>query len=180
VEEKRGFPSFQRSIYAKKKTQCIDACGPGYAISDGVVWFQRVPAFQRHQLPSTGSRSVAEGWWKMVVFAVISVADMEQCFDARGDGEYYLRSACTASEGAGVLGALIAVVRKSMGHTVGERSWWKNVVSPVFYRGCNGKVLLRLWSWGLPFPVGLFRVRECWCFMVIDCRRPEVEGTYAG
>jgi hypothetical protein len=37
--------------------------------------------------------------------------------------EYYFRSGCLASEGAGVSRASIAVDRKSMGHTVAERSW---------------------------------------------------------
>jgi hypothetical protein len=45
----------------------------------------------------------------MLVFPVFSVAVMEKCCDAYGDGEYYFRSGCSASEGAGVLGGSIAV-----------------------------------------------------------------------
>jgi predicted N-acetyltransferase YhbS len=39
-----------------------------------------------------------------------------------GDGEYYFRSGFSASEGAGVSVASTAVDRKSMGHTVADRS----------------------------------------------------------
>jgi hypothetical protein len=73
-------------------------------------------------------RTVGERWWKDADFLcipVFSVAVMEKCCDACGDGEYYLRSGYLASEGAGVLVALNAVDRKSMGHTVAER-WWKD------------------------------------------------------
>jgi hypothetical protein len=47
---------------------------------------------------------------------------MEKCCDGGGDGEYCFRSSCLASHGADVLGASIVVDRKSMGHTVAERS----------------------------------------------------------
>jgi hypothetical protein len=47
---------------------------------------------------------------------------MEKCFDACGDVDYLCRSGFSASEGAGVLVASIAVDRKSMGHTVADRS----------------------------------------------------------
>jgi hypothetical protein len=47
---------------------------------------------------------------------------MEKCCDACGDGEYYLRSGFSASEGAGVSEASIAVDRKSMRHTLADRS----------------------------------------------------------
>jgi hypothetical protein len=49
--------------------------------------------------------TVAERSWKkptFCVFPVFSVAVMEKCCDACGDGEYYFRSGCSASEGAGV------------------------------------------------------------------------------
>jgi hypothetical protein len=54
--------------------------------------------------------------------------------DARnssGGAENRLGSRYWASENAGVQGASIAVDRKSMGHTVGER-WWRNVVFSAF------------------------------------------------
>jgi hypothetical protein len=56
------------------------------------------------------------------VIPLFSVAVMEKCCDAYGDGEYYLRLIHSASEGAGVSKALTAVDRKSMGHTVADRS----------------------------------------------------------
>jgi hypothetical protein len=56
------------------------------------------------------------------VFPVISVAVMEKCCDACGDREYDVRSGILASKGAGVQEASIAVDRKSMGHTVADRS----------------------------------------------------------
>jgi hypothetical protein len=101
----------------------------GNTISGRVFRRQRVPVFQRHRLPLTGSRwdiRWLSGRGKkptFCVFPVFSVAVMEKCCDACGDGEYYFRSGCSASEGAGVSGASIAVDRKSMGHTVAERSW---------------------------------------------------------
>jgi hypothetical protein len=89
--------------------------------------------FQWHRLPLTGSR-----WglrWLIgrrtkpsfcvffCVFPVISVAVMEKCCDACGDVEHYFRYGFSASEGAGVSEASTAVDRKSMGHTVADRSW---------------------------------------------------------
>jgi hypothetical protein len=47
---------------------------------------------------------------------------MEKCCDACDDGEYPFRSGSTASEGAGSCEESIVVDRKSMGHTVAERS----------------------------------------------------------
>jgi hypothetical protein len=38
-------------------------------------------------------------------------------------GNTYFRSGCSASEGACISVATFAFDRKSMGHTVGERSW---------------------------------------------------------
>jgi hypothetical protein len=75
-----------------------------------------------------------------VYFAVFSVVVMEKCCDGRRDGYYYSRSGFPASEGAGVWAASIAVDlfsvsgntgvweasttvdRKSMGHTMADRS----------------------------------------------------------
>jgi hypothetical protein len=58
-----------------------------------------------------------------VYFLVFSVAVMEKCCDACGDGEYYFRSGFSTLQGDGVQGASSAVDRKSMGHTVGELQW---------------------------------------------------------
>jgi hypothetical protein len=57
------------------------------------------------------------------VFPVFSVAVMEKCCDGYGERETYFRSDCSASEGACISIATFAFYRKSMGHTVGERSW---------------------------------------------------------
>jgi hypothetical protein len=59
----------------------------------------------------------------LCVFPVFSAAVMEKCCDGGGDREYYFLSSCLASHGADVLGASIVVDRKSIGHTVAERSW---------------------------------------------------------
>jgi hypothetical protein len=82
-------------------------------------------------MPLTGSRwdiRWVSGGGKtptFCVFPVFSVAIMEKCCDACGDEEYYFRLGCSAPEGADVSVSSIAVDRKSMGHTVGER-WWKD------------------------------------------------------
>ena len=56
-----------------------------------------------------------------VYFCVFSVAVMEKCCDACGDGEYYFRSGFSALQGGdGVSEASSAVDRKSTGHRVGE------------------------------------------------------------
>jgi hypothetical protein len=70
----------------------------GNSISGGFFRRHRVPVFQWHRLPLTGSR-----WdirWvigrrtqpTVCVFPVFSVAVMEKCCDACGDGEYYFSS----------------------------------------------------------------------------------------
>jgi hypothetical protein len=70
----------------------------GNTISGQVSLFQRVPEFERHRMPLTGSR-----WdirWLIgrrtkptfCVFAVLSVAVMGKCCDASRDWEYYLIS----------------------------------------------------------------------------------------
>jgi hypothetical protein len=55
-------------------------------------------------------------------FPVSSADVMEKCCDACVDGEYYFRSGCLLSADAGASKSLFAVNRKSMGHTVDERS----------------------------------------------------------
>jgi hypothetical protein len=96
--------------------------------SGRVYWRQRVPVFQRHRLPLTGSRwdirwLIGRGTTPtFCVFPVFCVAVKEKCCDACGDGEYYFRSGLLTSKGAGVSEASIAVDRKSMGHTVADRS----------------------------------------------------------
>jgi hypothetical protein len=52
------------------------------------------------------------------VFPVFSVAVMEKCCDACGDGEYSLRSGISTFQDDGVSEASTAVDRKSTGHEV--------------------------------------------------------------
>jgi hypothetical protein len=88
----------------------------------------RVSVFLGHRLPLTGSR-----WDKpwligrglkptSCVLPVLGLAVMEKSCDACGDGKYYFRSAFWVPEGACVLESSIAFDRKSMGHTVADRS----------------------------------------------------------
>jgi hypothetical protein len=53
---------------------------------------------------------------------VSSVAVMEKCCDACGDGEYYFRSNSSATENVGVQVASFSVERKSLVPAVAERS----------------------------------------------------------
>jgi hypothetical protein len=100
----------------------------GNTISGRFFLFQRVPEFKRHRLLLTGSR------WDVrsligrrtnptfCVIFVFSVAVMEKCCDACFHGDYFFRSGFSASEAAGVSVASTVVDRKSMGHTVADRS----------------------------------------------------------
>jgi hypothetical protein len=80
---------------------------------------------QRHRLPLTGSRpdirlvSYSGKTPTFCVFPVFSVAVMEKCCDACGDGEYYFRSGFSTLQNDGVSEASNAVDRKSMRHKVG-------------------------------------------------------------
>jgi hypothetical protein len=128
----------------------------GNTTSGLVFQRQRVPVFKRHRLPLTASRR--DKRWVIgrrtkptfCVFPVLCVAVMEKCCDACGDGEYYFSSCFSASEGGGVSWASVAVERKSMGHTVADRS--SNEADSLFIflcisfklLGCYGKVFCRL------------------------------------
>jgi hypothetical protein len=57
------------------------------------------------------------------VFPVFSVTVMEKCCDACGDGIKYVQLGFPTLQDDGVSGASTGVDRKSMGHTLGERSW---------------------------------------------------------
>jgi hypothetical protein len=100
----------------------------GNTISGQVFLFQRVPEFYRHRLLLTGSRYYKQ--WLIdrrtkpifCVIPVFSVAVMERGCDACRDGEYYFRSVFSVSKGAGVSWASTAINRKSMGHTMADRS----------------------------------------------------------
>jgi hypothetical protein len=70
--------------------------------------------------------TVAERSWKdddFLRFPVFSVATQNMCCDSCAYGHHYFRSGCSASAVVRSLGASTAVDRKSMGHTVAERSW---------------------------------------------------------
>jgi hypothetical protein len=82
------FPVFSVAVMEK----CCDACREGNTISGRVFLHLRVPEFQWHRLPLTGSR-----WdirWLIgrrtkptfCVFPVFSVAVMEKCCDACREG----------------------------------------------------------------------------------------------
>jgi hypothetical protein len=75
----------------------------------------RVTVFQRRRLPLTEVDEIY-GWLVTVerrltlcVFPVFSVAVMEKCCDACGDGEYYFRSKISTIRGDGVSQASTAV-----------------------------------------------------------------------
>jgi hypothetical protein len=79
------------------------------ATSSLVVRGRRSLLSQVHRLPLTGSRWDIR-WLSgrgrtptLCLFRVFSVAVMEKCCDARGDGEYYLLSGCLASYNANTL-----------------------------------------------------------------------------
>jgi hypothetical protein len=100
----------------------------GNTISGRFFGGMRVPEFKRHRLPLTGSRYDIR--WLIgrrtkptfCVFAVFSVAVMQKCCDACFEGEYCFWSIFSAPEAASVSVASIVVDRKSMGHTVADRS----------------------------------------------------------
>jgi hypothetical protein len=59
----------------------------GNSISGGVVRRQRVPVFSEVSIGverKSMGHTVAERWWKNVVFCVFSVAVIEKCCDACG------------------------------------------------------------------------------------------------
>jgi hypothetical protein len=101
----------------------------GNTVSGRVFRRQRVPEFQWHRLSLTGSR-----WdirWLIgrrtkptfCVLCVFNEAVMEKCCDALRDGQYLFPVGLSASEGAGCsTGASNSVDRKSMGHTMADRS----------------------------------------------------------
>jgi hypothetical protein len=101
----------------------------GNTISSRVVWRQIVSVYRRHRMSLTGSRwdiRWVSGRGKtptFCVFPVFSVAVVEKCCDACGH--------CKTISGRFVWRHRVPVLQwhrlpsiwKSMGHTVGERSW---------------------------------------------------------
>jgi hypothetical protein len=153
----------------------------GYTISGQAFRRQRVPVFQEHRLPLTGSR-----WnirWAIgrrtkptlcVFFCVvpfISLAVIGKCCDACGDGRYYFRSGFSASEGVGVQVASIAVDRKSMGPTLGDRSSNEAdflCISCIWRGGCE-KCFDDCGGGENFFRSVFLSVRGCQCLRGIDC-----------
>jgi hypothetical protein len=97
-------------------------------IWDQVSRRQRVSVLQTHRLSLTGRPWVIR--WLIgretkaifCVFPEISMAVVETCFDACGDGDYYFRWGFSASEAADNSQSSNAVDRKSMEHTVAKHS----------------------------------------------------------
>jgi hypothetical protein len=85
--------------------------------------------FEKHRLALTGSRldiRWLSGRGKtptFCVFPVFSVAVMEKCCDACGDGNTTSGRFLRRQRMSVFQVASTAVDRKSMGHTVAERSW---------------------------------------------------------
>jgi hypothetical protein len=98
----------------------------GNTISGRVFRRDRVTVFQRHRLLLTGNRkdirsvSYSGKLPTFCVFPVFSVAVMEKCCDACGDGEYYFRSRVTSTQSCRIPEASNAVHQKSTGNTFGE------------------------------------------------------------
>jgi hypothetical protein len=110
--------------------KCCDACGDGeYYFRSGFSCVERVPVFQRHRLPLTGSRW--EIRWLIgrrtkptfcVFFGVLPWRLWKSVVTLAVTGNTISGRVFPASEGVGVSEASIAVDRKSMGHTVAHRS----------------------------------------------------------
>jgi hypothetical protein len=115
------FAVFSVVVMAK----CCDACGDGeYCFGSEISTLQG----ESVSVASTGvdgSRlnirlvSYSGKTPTFCVFPVFSVAVMEKCCDACGDGEYYLRSRFSTLRDDGFSEAWTAVDRKSMSYTVG-------------------------------------------------------------
>jgi hypothetical protein len=119
----------------------------------GKVFLRRkMTVFERHRLLLTGSR-----WdirWLIgrrtkptfSVFSVFGAAVKEKCCDACGDRKHYFRSGFMATENANNSEASAAVDRKSMEHTVGDRSSNKPdfLCNSCIKQGGYGNVFRRL------------------------------------
>jgi hypothetical protein len=100
----------------------------GDTLSGQVVRREAMPVSKKHRLLLTGSRW--EKRWligrrtkpNFCVFPVFSVEVTEKCCDACGDRGHSFQSASSASERARFSEASNAVDRKSMGHTLADRS----------------------------------------------------------
>jgi hypothetical protein len=93
-------PVFSVAVMEK----CCDAYGDGEYYFQSGVWRQIVSVYRRHRMSLTGSRwdiRWVSGRGKTLTFCafpVFSVAVMEKCCDACGDGNCYFQSGCSASD----------------------------------------------------------------------------------
>jgi hypothetical protein len=105
---------------------CCQPCGDGQYNFKSCFPALQGDGFLRLRLPWTRSRRGLRFMGYNVktptycVLLVFSVAVMEKCCDASGDGEYYFHSNFSVLEVDSVSEASTAVDRKSTGHTVGE------------------------------------------------------------
>jgi hypothetical protein len=116
------FPVFSVAVWKSVMTLAVT----GNTICGWVFWRFGVTVFQGHRMPLIGSRLDIR-WVSgrgmtptFCVFPVFSVAVMEKCCDACGDGEYFFRSGFSTLQCDGVQGVTTAFDRRSMGHMVGE------------------------------------------------------------
>jgi hypothetical protein len=117
-------PVFSRRLWKRVVTLAVT----GNTISDRILRLQRMSVFKWHRLALTESRwylrwlSRRANTPTFCVYPEFRVAVKEKCCDACANGEYYFLSRCLLSADANVLESPVAVERKSMGHTVAERS----------------------------------------------------------
>jgi hypothetical protein len=116
AEQNEGdFLCFLLYLARRLRKSVVTLAVTGTTISSRIFRHGRVPVFQRHRLPLTGNRweirwlSSRRTKATFCVFPVFSVAVLERCCDASGDGEYYFRSGYSTGWGAGVPKASIAV-----------------------------------------------------------------------
>jgi hypothetical protein len=98
-------PVFSVAVMGK----CCDDCGDrGYLFSVGIFGFRgcqclrSIDCRQSEVVGTYGGLNGRRTKPTLCVIPVFSVAVMEKCCDTCGDGEYYLRSGFSASDGAGV------------------------------------------------------------------------------
>jgi multisubunit Na+/H+ antiporter MnhE subunit len=160
----------------------------GNTISGRFFLFQRVPEFEGHRLPLTGSRWTYDGWsvversrlsvyllylawrlWKSVVTLVFTVNTISgRLFYQASAAGVSVASTVRWPQVDGTYGGWSVVERSRLSVYFLYLAWrlWKSVVTLAVK--------------GILFPVGFFAVRGCRSLRGIDCRWPEVDGTYDG
>jgi hypothetical protein len=153
----------------------------GNSISGRVVRRQRVPVFDRHRWPSTGSRwdiRWVSGGGKTRYFVYLAWRLWKSVLRLAVRGN--------SISGRVVRRQRVPVFDKHRLPSTGSR-WDIRWVSGggktrfIVYLACRlWKSVLRLAVRGNSYYVGLFGVRGCRCLTSIDCRGPEVDGAYGG